>query len=273
MPCMWSINAIRRALARLSQTWVNRLQHPEQAVASIQLSRENSVDDMTAQTDLASKIHSRQPSFAENIDTHNVEAHNTEGLEARASELKVLVGSILSGTDESRSPVASGFPRQENASEAFGNSLLPGHRSQSTRQTVLSVASPPLPSPLGQESLHASEGKSDHSDSMRRDRSPFLARSLASEEKGSDSEDDVSEILTTRARRLDKSFTAPVNKYMSDTSRPLLSPTRMVSLFQNKANSRSDTETLLWGSVLYSFTVSVTHASLWQCCLQWLQYW
>ena len=128
MACVWTINAIRRALARLSQTWVNRLQHPEAAAASIQLSRANSLEEILSQNEAISN--KMQGKLAGGIDA-------PDSLELKAEGLKLLVGSILAGTDDSRSPLAPSStemaaPEVETLSEPADATAV--------------GASPPLPS-------------------------------------------------------------------------------------------------------------------------------
>ena len=220
IPLIWSINAIRRALSRLSQTWVNRLQHPEEAVASIQLSRENSLEEVNLPVAAPSKAHSRQPSTVD----------GSESLEVRASGLKTLVGSILSAADEGRS-----------------NSVLPAEDRAPTSGTQPAPAVPALqPGEAGPESPLGSQQPSERGLEHSTDvvPSPFQARSLASDEKDDDSASPSEESggvttnnMGSRARGLNKSFTAPANNLERASLRgnhsyqSALSPIRQVSQF------------------------------------------
>ena len=215
IPLIWSINAIRRALSRLSQTWVNRLQHPEEAVASIQLSRENSLEEVNLPTAAPPIAHSRQPSTVD----------GSESLEVRASGLKTLVGSILLAADEGRSN--SVLPAEDRA---------PISVSQSVPALQLGEAAPAFPLGSRQPSERELEQPTDVVPS------PFQARSLASEEKDDDSASPSEEsggvttnTMGSRARGLNKSFTAPANNLDRPTLREnhsyqsALSPIRQVS--------------------------------------------
>lgn len=222
--CVWNINAIRRALAKLSQTWANRLQHPEKAAAIIQMSRENSSEAFTSQPEFLPKsedtFHSRTPSTVE----------GAMSLEGKATGLKMLVNNILAGTEEVE---RLGTPRAETSKEIEKNpekdekeqkggkaedSLqredLGDNTSSETREEITTITSSP-------------------------NHSPFLARSLASEREEANLEDveenkeeqkeDEKGKIGNKARMLMKSFTAPSERTKPESSgNRTFSPVRQV---------------------------------------------